>query len=87
LQHKLVNFHPERNTFSRLRNGLGGRFQKPGELFLKVTFSLGAIAEFNAAKMQSPQPEGLTPSVGFRWREFLVSLLVIAPFDSDRAIV
>jgi len=41
---------------------------KPGELFLQVTFSLGAIAEFNAAKMQSPQPEGLTPSAGFRWR-------------------
>jgi hypothetical protein len=47
-------------------------FQKPGELFLQVTFSLGAIAQFNAAKMQSPQAEGLTPSAGFRWREFLV---------------
>ncbi|MBD1814036.1 hypothetical protein NDA07_12475 [Microcoleus vaginatus DQ-U2] len=39
---------------------------------MKVTFSLGAIAEFNAAKMQSLPPEGLTPSGGFRWREFLV---------------
>jgi hypothetical protein len=70
-----------------LRNGLGERFHKPGELFLKVTFCLGAIAEFNAAKMKSPQPVGLTPSTGFPWRELLVFLLVIAPFDSYRAIV
>ncbi|WP_158307939.1 hypothetical protein [Microcoleus vaginatus] len=54
---------------------------------MKVTFSLGAIAEFNAAKMQSPQPEGLTPSAGFRWREFLVFILLIPCFDSDGAIV
>jgi hypothetical protein len=61
--------------------------QKPGELFLQVTFSLGAIAEFNAANMPSPQLEGLTPSAGFRWREFLVFILLIPCFDSKRAIV
>jgi hypothetical protein len=43
-------------------------FQKPGELFLQVTFSLGAIAEFNAAKMQSGQAAGLTLSTGFSRR-------------------
>ncbi|WP_333357014.1 hypothetical protein [Microcoleus sp. B3-A4] len=40
---------------------------------MQVTFSLGAIADFNAAaKMQSPQPERLTAPAGLRWREFLV---------------
>ncbi|MEG4279804.1 hypothetical protein QUA62_20355 [Microcoleus sp. MON1_C1] len=54
---------------------------------MQLTFSLGAIAEFNGAKMQSPQPEGLTLSAGFRWREFLIFILLIPCFDSDRGIV
>ncbi|MBD0395177.1 MAG: hypothetical protein ICV52_15325 [Microcoleus sp. C1-bin4] len=54
---------------------------------MQVTFSLGAIAEFNAAKMPSPQPKGLTPSAGFRWREFLVFIWLVPCFDSERAIV
>jgi len=44
---------------------------KTGRAFFADHFQFGG-AEFNAAKMQSPQPEGLTPSAGFRWREFLV---------------
>ncbi|MEG4574450.1 hypothetical protein QUA56_17405 [Microcoleus sp. N3A4] len=69
--------------FADREMGSVGGSKNRANFFLKVTFSLGAIAEFNAAaKMQSPQPEGLTPPAGFRWRSFLVFLLLIAPFDS-----
>ncbi|MEG4103337.1 MULTISPECIES: hypothetical protein [unclassified Microcoleus] len=59
---------------------------KTGRAFFAAHFQFGGDRP-NAAKMQSPQPEGLTPSSGFCWREFLVFIWLIPCFDSDRAIV